>query len=101
MNEKRRTPEDEIEKVVDRATFVRFLQSLAEDWAAEREIEEQSPSPPYSRGALGWENGTIGAFLGAAVAWADDVSSGITERDASQNLWRQAAEIILAGKHYE
>ena len=64
----RKTPEDCLEEVVDEATFIDFLRALADDWEEEREIEKTKPSSPYGPGALGWENGSIGTFLDAAIA---------------------------------
>lgn len=55
------------DSVHDEATFLRFLTALATDWHEERVVEMANPSPPYSPGALGWENGTIGAMLEAAA----------------------------------
>jgi hypothetical protein len=94
-----RTPEDFIEQVVDRATFVEFLEILSEDWCEEEEIEKAKPSPSYSAGALGWENGSIGTFLDAAAAFGkSDIANAIPQHS---NPWRAAAQIILAGKWYE
>jgi hypothetical protein len=97
MNKK---PEDLVEKVIDEESFLRFIEALSQDWEAERAIEEKTPSPPYGSGALGWENGTIGAFLEAASACGFDNQSkgGILP---GSNPWRSAAEILLAGKYYE
>jgi hypothetical protein len=55
-----------LSKVNDEETFCQFLSALSRDWYEEQEIESVSPSGPYAPGALGWENGTIGAFLDAA-----------------------------------
>ncbi|WP_230942313.1 hypothetical protein [Burkholderia stagnalis] len=54
-----------------------FLAHLATDWFTEAEIEATTPSSPYSSGALGWENGSIGSFLEASCAWAKCVHEGI------------------------
>ena len=94
-----RTPEEFIERVVDRATFVEFLEILSEDWFNEREIEKVQPSAPYSAGALGWEHGTIGDYLGAAAAFGGQ--EGASADPVHDNPWRAAAEIILGGKSYE
>ena len=95
----RKTPEDCLEEVVDEATFIDFLRALADDWEEEREIEKAKPSSPYGPGALGWENGSIGTFLDAAIGW------GLAWKEEREKLganpWRRAAEILLAGKYYE
>lgn len=96
----RTTPEDLIEHVQDELSFIQFVSSLAEDWETEAEMEREKPSPPYGPGALGWYNGTIGAFLEAASACGTDhLERGGMMPGA--NPWRIAAEILLAGKYYE
>ena len=55
-----------LEAVIDEPSFTEFLAALAKDWEMEREIESKEPSTRYSSGALGWENGSIGAFLDAS-----------------------------------
>ena len=82
--------------VVDEASFLRFLKALEDDWNGERAKEKLQPSSPYGPGAEGWENITIGAFLEAAVAWANARPAG-----ADGNVWRRIADILLAGKFYE
>ena len=93
-------PEELVDSVNDEQTFVQFLAALSDDWGKHVEIENRSPSPPYSTGALGWENGSIGAFLDAASAYGEScISQGNANK--SDNPWHRAAEIILAGKLYE
>ena len=86
------------ESVNDEASFVEFIRVMSADWEDEQEKERQNPSPPYSCGANGWENGTIGTFLEAAhQAWVDNAGNPYR----SQNPWRTAAVILARGKHYE
>ena len=82
--------------VYDEASFLQFVEALRNDWNSEQAIERENPSSPYGAGARGWENGTIGAFLDALVAWGRD-SAGA----ASDNPWCRAAQLLAAGKHYE
>jgi hypothetical protein len=56
-----------LDAVNDEQSFLRFVQALAEDWEDEQQKELANPSSPYGPGANGWENGTIGAYLNAAV----------------------------------
>lgn len=86
-----------IEKVNSKETFLEFVRALAADWEEERRLEKEIPPKPYSAGANGWENGSIGAFLDAMQAWASD--SG--ERVSSQPDWKTFARILYAGKFYE
>ncbi|QCP52181.1 hypothetical protein FAZ95_23645 [Trinickia violacea] len=89
-----------LESVTDEASFIAFVDALASDFALERELERQNPSRAYSAGALGWENGTVDAVLGAAAAWGN--SSSLRNREFSDaNPWRRCATILYAGKWYE
>ena len=85
-----------LEEVNDEQSFLAFIDALRADWELERELEKEIPSPPFSAGATGWENGSIGQFLEAAVAYAND-----SPDDGTTNPWRRAAHIIYAGKFYE
>ena len=89
------------DQVADEASFLSFVRVLAADWNEEREIESSHPQPPASAGALGWENGTIGAFLDAAASWGEASFEGLPLYKKPSNPWCRAAHILLAGKFYE
>jgi hypothetical protein len=74
---------------------------LALDWDDQRQKELETPSLPYSAGANGWENGSIGQFLEAAAAWAEDTSQIANVGLHVSDAWRRAAMIIVAGAFYE
>lgn len=84
-----------VETVHSEETFIQFVQAMAYDFALHSQIEKSKPSPPYSTGALGWENGTVDTVLDAAAACAEDATSAAT------NPWQRCAEILLGGKFYE
>lgn len=85
--------------VHDEATFIGFVQALADDFALEQKLEAAQPSQPYSSGALGWEHSRIDDFLDAAAAWAgSNLQSG---RIPCSNPWQRCAQILLAGKLHE
>jgi len=90
-----------VEQVEDEESFLQFLSALAADWDEEREIEAAKPSSSYGSGALGWENGTVGAVLDAAVRWGDGSINGLRFYKKPVNPWRRAAQILHAGKFYE
>lgn len=85
--------------VRDEESFRSFVAALAGDYSEEREIEETTPSSPYSAGALGWEHGTIDGYLGAAAACGSNRSS--PHATEVENTWFRAAAIMYAGKYYE
>jgi len=89
------------DRVHDEESFLLFVAALAADWEAEREIEKIKPSSPYAAGAKGWENGTVGGVLAAAVRWGEDSINGLSFYEKPANSWRRAAQILHAGKFYE
>jgi hypothetical protein len=90
-----------IEKITDENSFLEFVALLADDWQEERDIESTKPSSPYSSGALGWENGTIGAFLDASYRWGSATINGLTHYKKPDNPWQRMAQLLHAGKFYE
>jgi hypothetical protein len=73
----------------------------ASDWGDEQEKEKVASSSPYGPGANGWENGSIGAFLGAAAGWGMASINGLRFYQKPDNPWRRAAQILYMGKIYE
>src|SRR5579871_2822274 len=89
------------EAVTDERSFIRLLQLMALDRQDEQQKELARPSPPYSPGANGWENGSIEAFLDAAAAWAEATSRATDPSTEASDAWRRAARIVVAGAYYE
>jgi hypothetical protein len=87
--------------VANEQAFVRLLQLMALDWKDQPQQELVKPSSPYSAGANGWENRSIGKFLESAAAWAEDTSSTAYSMSDRSDAWRRAAMIIVAGAFYE
>ena len=65
---------EQVDAVCDQRTLLEFIKALIADREDELVKESQSPSAPYSRGANGWENGTIEDFLAAASSWAESTN---------------------------
>ena len=93
--------QSKLDAVCDEGTFTAFLEALTADREDEVRKEKASPSSPYGPGANGWENGTIEAFLGAAVAWATTSKNGLQFYQKPSNPWKRCADIIYMGKIYE
>jgi hypothetical protein len=87
-----------LKKVCDESSFVAFIQALADDFEEECDLEAESPSGPFARGALGWENRTIDAMLGAAAAWSRSTANNSENKTGEQNPWNRCAHILFAGK---
>lgn len=88
-------------EVHDEASFIGFLQALAEDRAEEEAGAQANPVDPCGRGSNGWENHTISNFLFTAAAWANDSKDGMPFYTPPENQWARCAEILLMGKVYE
>lgn len=91
-----------VEKVDSKESFLRFVQALAEDAAAADAEPERTADGKLNLSPRGWENGSIGSFLGTMAAWAAG-NSGITGEPlvSEQASWRAFAEILHSGKFYE
>jgi hypothetical protein len=92
---------DALDSVSDATSFLAFARLLAEDRADEVEKEAANPAQPYGPGANGWENGTIEAFLEAAVAWAEATDFGLSQGLTPDNPWKRFAVFLYCGKIYE
>jgi hypothetical protein len=102
----RRDPSELIDQVVDETSFLQFLSALKDDRDDEQRKESVAPSSPYGPGPNGWQNGTIGAFLEAAIGWASDMpaerwAEEFGDSATPENIWRRVAHMLLAGKYYE
>ena len=82
-------------QVKDRESFLAFAKALVEERELAEKMEIEAPEKYRLCGALGWENGSISSFLGAALACAED---GSHFEEAS---WRGFAEFLYCGKIYE
>jgi len=82
-------------QVKDRESFLAFVLALAEERELAEKMEREEPEKYRFSGALGWENGSISSFLGAALACVED---GSHLEEAS---WRGFAEFLYCGKIYE
>lgn len=93
-------PADLLKRVSDRDSFFAFVRALVADRRDEEAKEQVRPSSPWGPGANGWQNGTIDAFLDAALAWAE-----VTGMGESQGLdavsWQAFATFLYCGKIYE
>jgi hypothetical protein len=90
-----------LKAVQDDKSFIEFVDALASNFEEEREVELATPASPYSPGTLGWENETVGTFLGAAAAWGFSTALNPKNNTAAQNPWSRCAHILYAGKFYE
>lgn len=89
-------PYDVLKDVKDEISLISFLESLKKDWQEGLNREELNKSSTFGTSPKGWENGSIGQFLEAAIAYAKD-----TSKETNNNPWQRMAQIVYAGKIYE
>ena len=92
-------PESLLDGVYDRNSFIAFVQSLAEERELAQQIERDNPDRYIVDGALGWKNGNIPQFLGAALDYFTD--GPLKEPIPDQPTWKMFAEILWCGKIIE
>jgi hypothetical protein len=85
-------------RVTDRESFIAFVNALADERAAAAEIERANPEVYMVDGALGWMNGDIESFMGAAVQYFEPTPDHLPEEEPS---WRAFAEFLWTGKIIE
>ncbi len=92
------SPEQLLDNVVDRDSFIAFVTALAEEREAAEQLERGEPGRYQLGGAHNWQNGSISAFLYASLAYFDAKPFHTPESIPS---WRMIAEILYYGKIYE
>jgi hypothetical protein len=92
------TPEEVLERVTDRDSFIAFVEALAAERSDAAAIERANPQTYMVDGAHGWKNGDIDGFLYAALRYFEP---GPDDRPESEPSWRVFAEILWCGKIIE
>ena len=92
------TPEDLLDKVCDRKTFVEFVFALASERERAAELEQEDPNHYMVNGALGWSNADIPSFLSACMYNLSELRPDESEPAPS---WRLFAETLWDGKIIE
>ena len=92
-------PDDLLDAVCDRDSFIAFVNALASERERAQEIEREHPERYVVDGALGWMNGDIQSFLYATLDYfADGPLKDPVPTDPS---WKMMAEILWCGKIVE
>jgi hypothetical protein len=92
------TPEDLLDLVVDRDSFIAFVKALAAERQEAEKMERDRPDHYQYGGALDWQHSDISMYLDAAVACFQaeaDYESSVTP------TWKLFAEFLYYGKIYE
>lgn len=90
--------EELLDSVVDRETFVAFVQALASEREEAERMERADPVRFQLGGALNWQNGDISSFLWASLEYFEPRPFHQPEDPPS---WRTFAEFLYFGKIYE
>jgi hypothetical protein len=90
-----------LERVTDRESFLAFVRALIADREDEVAKERLRPISPWGPGANGWENGTIEAYLEAALSWAEATGVGEAQGLPAKPSWKAFAVFLYCGKIYE
>ena len=89
------TPNLDPDAVHDRDSFILFVEALIKDREHAEALERESPELHRWDGANGWQNSTISAFLGGALAGSD------AWKVPAEPSWHDLALFLFLGKIYE
>ena len=92
------SPEELLEGVTDRDSFIAFVEALADERADAAEIERVNPQIYMVDGAHNWKTGDIEGFLHAALRYFEQGPYHCPESEPS---WRMFAEFLWCGKIIE
>jgi hypothetical protein len=94
-----KSPEELLDAVNSRETFLAFVGALIEDRREADAVEASDPQRFRWSGANGWQNGTIAMFLEGALAYVQ--SPNWPERQSEAPTWKDLAKFLFMGKIYE
>lgn len=94
------SPEELLDLVHDRESFLEFAQALADERRRAEGIEEQQGpvATQWGVGALGWNNTCISLFIEGAMSHFDPDPEG---RIVKSPTWKDLAEFLYRGKMIE
>lgn len=92
------SPEELLERVRDKESFVAFVHALASERQEAAEIERANPIGYSIDGAFNWKNADIVSFLFAALSYFEPKPF---LRPESEPSWRMFAEFLYCGKIIE
>lgn len=87
-----------LEQVVDKESFIRFAEALADERERAQAVEKANLKTYVVDGAFDWKNSDISNFLYAALSYFE---SGPYHQPEEQPSWKMFAEFLYSGKIYE
>ena len=91
-------PEELLNRVKDRDSFIAFVRALAAERAEAEQIERADPVAYQLDGAHNWKNADIASFLYASL---DYFTEKPFHQPEAQPSWRMFAEFLHCGKIIE
>jgi hypothetical protein len=91
-------PEQLLQKVRDRETFVAFVRALAAEREEAEKIEKDNPQAYMVDGAHNWKNADIASYLYAALDYFEEKP---LHRPAREPSWHMFAAFLYCGKIIE
>lgn len=91
------TPEELLDKVLDRDSFITFVTALAAEREQAEQMERDDARYQFG-GAHNWQNGSISSFLHASLAYFD---SKPCHEPETAPTWKMLADFLYHGKIYE
>jgi hypothetical protein len=91
-------PEELLDEVRDKESFVAFVEALAAERSDAERIERENPDRYCLDGAHNWKNADIASFLYASLDYFDDKPFHTPEAKPS---WKMFADFLYHGKIIE
>jgi hypothetical protein len=91
-------PEDLLDQVCDRDSFIRFVRALAEERDQAEKIERSQPKTYIIDGACDWKNGDVASFLYGSLDYFSQKPFHTPENEPS---WKMFADFLYHGKIIE
>jgi hypothetical protein len=92
------TPEELLDQVHDRDSFIAFVEALADERADAERIERENSHGHRVDGGHNWKNADIASYLSACLDYFAE--KPFHQPDANPN-WRMFAEFLYFGKIIE
>jgi hypothetical protein len=92
------SPEQLLDRVVDRDSFIEFARALADERKEAEQEEQHDPARFQLGGALEWQNGLVSSFLYGALSYFSEKPLHTPEKNPS---WKMFADFLYHGKIIE
>jgi hypothetical protein len=91
-------PEEQIKNIVDKESFMGFLEAFISDRESAEVLERNEPEKYQLGGANNWQNHSISHFLESASCYFTD---GPHRHEGNELSWKNLANFLYFGKIYE